>query len=243
MTAEEYEWALLVTVKQVQRKEYRGEINALVSNSRLDSRSHLLPLNPYVDAEGILRVGGRLKNADITDEQKHPMIIPKGAFTILLIANAHHRCLHGGIQQMLQYLRRRLWVMHARSQVKTYVWSCTLCRRHQRILQQQQMAALPRERVLVAPPFANSGLDYCGPFHIRIGGKRSTATTKTYAAIFLCMASRAVHIELAEDLSARSFIDVYDRFVSRRGICAKLFSDNGTQFVGSERQMRKDFQA
>ncbi|XP_049308631.1 uncharacterized protein LOC125777586 [Bactrocera dorsalis] len=240
VTAEEYEWALLLTVKQAQGKAYRREINALKSNSRLDSRNHLLALNPYVDLESILRVGGRLRNAEISNEQRHPMIIPKGSFANLLIADSHRRCLHGGIQQMLQYLRRRFWIIHARSQVKAYIWKCTVCRRHQRILQNQQMASLPRERVLVAPVFSNSGLDYCGPFHVRIGSRRSTTTSKTYAAIFVCMASRAVHIELAEDLSTRSFIDVYDRFISRRGICAKLFSDNGTQFVGADKQMRED---
>ncbi|XP_050339561.1 uncharacterized protein LOC126765914 [Bactrocera neohumeralis] len=240
VTAEEYEWALLLTVKQAQGKAYRREINALKSNSRLDSRNHLLALNPYVDPEGILRVGGRLRNAAISNEQRHPMIIPKGSFANLLIADSHRRCLHGGIQQMLQYLRRRFWIIHARSQVKAYIWKCTVCRRHQRILQNQQMASLPRERVFAAPVFSNSGLDYCGPFHVRIGSRRSTTTLKTYAAIFICMASRAVHIELAEDLSTRSFIDVYDRFISRRGICAKLFSDNGTQFVGADRQMRED---
>ncbi|XP_036321090.1 uncharacterized protein LOC118735442 [Rhagoletis pomonella] len=110
-------------------------------------------------------------------------------------------------------------------------------------MQRQQMASLPKERVLVAPPFYRSGLDYCGPFHVRVGSKRSAVTTKTYAAIFVCMASRAVHIELAEDLSTQAFINVYDRFVSRRGICATLYSDNGTQFICANRQMQEDLQA
>ena len=139
---------------------------------------------------------------------------------------------------MLQFLRQRFWLIGARAQVKSFIWTCTTCRRHLQILQRQQMASLPKERVLVAPPFSRSGLDYCGPFHVRV--HRATPTTKTYAAIFVCMASRAVHIELAEDLSTQAFIDVYDRFISRRGICTTLYSDNGTQFVGANRQIQED---
>lgn len=92
--------------------------------------------------------------------------------------------------------------------------------------------ATPRADTSSAEVFSNSGLDYCGPCHVHIGSKRSATTTKTYTAIFVCMASRAVNIELAEDLSVRSFIDFYDR-----GICAKLFKYDGTQFVGADRQI------
>lgn len=64
----------------MQGKEYRREINALKSDSRLDSRNHLLALNPYVNPEDILRVGGRIQRAEISNEQRHLMIIPKGIF-------------------------------------------------------------------------------------------------------------------------------------------------------------------
>ncbi|XP_049308644.1 uncharacterized protein LOC125777601 [Bactrocera dorsalis] len=86
VTAEEYEWALLLTVKQAQGKAYRREINALKSNSRLDSRSHLLALNPYVDLESILRVGGRLRNAEISNTMSswwHPANVTVPATTVL----------------------------------------------------------------------------------------------------------------------------------------------------------------
>ncbi|XP_017480697.1 PREDICTED: uncharacterized protein LOC108369976 isoform X2 [Rhagoletis zephyria] len=145
--------------------------------------------------------------------------------------------MHGGIREMLQYLRRDLWIVHARVRC---LHQCKTCKLHQRAMQQQQMADLPRSRVMVAPPFSNAGLDYAGPFLVRHGGKRSTTTTKTYAAIFICMCTKAVHIELAEDLSTRAFLDVFDRFVSRRGYCTNLYSDNGTQFVGANRQLQTD---
>ncbi|XP_050322476.1 uncharacterized protein LOC126754498 isoform X2 [Bactrocera neohumeralis] len=199
-------WALLLHIRQAQGNHFKQEIKALELHSRIAGRSEILALNPFLDADGILRVGGRLANSDLSEDQRHQTIIPRGALAYLLVADAHTRCLHGGIQQMLQFLRQRFWLIGARAQVKSFIWACTTCRRHLQIIQRQQMASLPKERVLVAPPFSRSGLDYCGPFHVRVGTHRATPTTKTYAAIFICMASRAVHIELAEDLSTQGLI-------------------------------------
>nr|XP_036227382.1 uncharacterized protein LOC118682524 [Bactrocera oleae] len=214
--------------------------SARSTSTRIVGRSQIIALNPFLDTDGVLRVGGRLTNTDLDEALRYQIIIPRGALAYLLVSDAHTRCLHGGIQQMLQFLRQRFWLIGARAQIKSFIWTCTTCRRHLQILQRQQMASLPKERVLVAPPFSRSGLDYCGPFHVRVGMHRATPTTKTYAAIFVCTASRAVHIDLAEDLSTQAFIDVYDRFISRRGICTTLYSDNGTQFVGAKRQMQED---
>ncbi|XP_017472768.1 PREDICTED: uncharacterized protein LOC108363795 [Rhagoletis zephyria] len=116
-------------------------------------------------------------------------------------------------------------------------------RRHKHIMMNQRMASLPKARVTPAPPFSVSGVDYCGPFNIRIGSKAIRTVKKTYAAIFVCMATKAVHIELAEDLSAEAFINIYTRFVNRRGLCTDLYSDNGTAFVGANRMMAEDLQA
>ncbi|XP_069968662.1 uncharacterized protein [Bactrocera oleae] len=244
ITAEEKEWALITHIRQSQGNMYHSEIKALKSRSSIDSSCKLLPLNPILDEEGILRVGGRLTNSELPYEQKHPIIL---AYTCplakLLVADAHKCCLHGGIQEMLQYLRMRFWILHARRIVKSYLHQCVVCRRHSRITHQQQMSSLPKSRVMVAPPFTHTGLDYCGPFNVRHGGKRSTTMTKTYGAIFICMATKAVHIELAEDLSSQAFIDVFDRFISRLGICSVLYSDNGTQFVGASRVMNQDLQS
>lgn len=101
------------------------------------------------------------------------------------------------------------------------------------------MASLPRDRVLVCPPFTNTGCDYAGPFYVRHGSARKTHT-KVYAVIFVCMSTKAVLIELAEDLSAQAFLDVFDRFVSRRGLCKTMYSDNGTQFQAAARILHQD---
>lgn len=130
--------------------------------------------------------------------------------------------------------------MTGRAVVKSYNNKCVECKLHTRATEQQQMAALPRTRVQPAPPFSRSSVDYMGPFSVRVGGPRSRTVVKTYGVVFVCMVTRAVHLELAENLSTGAFLDVYDRFIHRRGICQILYSDNGTQFVGANRQMKKD---
>lgn len=135
---------------------------------------------------------------------------------------------------MLQTLRQTYWILSGRAAVKRCVRACTTCRRHQKQMAQQQMAALPQPRVIQAPPFSSSGVDYCGPFNLRIGTRRTRTVTKTYVVIFVCMATKAVHIDVADDLSARAFLNV------AHAPCTHLYSDNGTAFVGANRIMLQD---
>lgn len=180
---------------------FSADINALSSHASVDTSSSLLTLAPFLDDYGVLLVGGRLSNAALPYDQRHPIILPRHSpLTTLIVHDVHHSTLHGGIQEMLQHIRRRYWILQARSVVKTVVHRYVTCRLHQRNMAKQQMGSLPRSRMLVSPPFTHTGLDYCGPFHIRTGGLRVVTTTKTYAAIFVCMTTKAVHIELADDL-------------------------------------------
>lgn len=119
---------------------------------------------------------------------------------------------------MLQYIRKNYWIVTGRAMVKSHMNRCKVCKLHTRMTEQQQMASLPKVRVQAAPAFYHSGVDYCGPFLVRVGGPRSRTLVKVYVCIFICMVTRSIHIELSEDLSTRAFLDVYDRFVHRRGI-------------------------
>lgn len=205
-------------------------------------KNPLSQFNPFLDTAGVLRVGGRLGNSDLLYGQKHPMILSKDSrLAQLLIEEAHQSTLHGGATEMLQYLRQEFWIVNGRSLVKSYIHRCTVCKRHQGTGAQQQMAALPRPRVTVCPPFTNTGLDYAGPFNCRHGNSRTTFT-KCYAVVFVCMATKAVHLEVAEDLSSQGFLDVFDRFISRRGLPKTMYCDNGTAFTGAARVMANDLE-
>lgn len=207
----------------------------------LPTSSRILTFAPYLDDRDILRVGGRIRHAELSYDRRHPIILAKNSkLAALIIAQIHQETLHGGTQLMLQTLRQKYWVLNGRAAVKQCAHKCVICRRHSQIMTQQQMASLPASRVRAAHLFQSAGVDYCGPFSIRIGTKRTRTTMKTWVAIFVCMSTKAVHIELAENLSADAFLNVYSRFTGRRGQCHHLYSDNGTAFTGADRKMRSD---
>ena len=117
------------------------------------------------------------------------------------------------------------------------VHKCLRCVRSKPSTVQQLMGDLPAARVTVARPFARTGVDYFGPIYVR-PAKRRTAV-KAYVAIFVCMCTKAVHLELVSDLSTDRFLQDLRRFICRRGLCTDIFSDNGTNFVGARNQLQE----
>ncbi|XP_045507446.1 uncharacterized protein LOC123703480 [Colias croceus] len=100
------------------------------------------------------------------------------------------------------------------------------------------MGSLPTVRCTPARPFLHSGVDYAGPINIRTTKGRGHHSYKGYICLFVCMATRAIHLEVVSDMSTPAFLAAFRRFVSRRGHCAKLWSDNGTTFVGASRELQ-----
>lgn len=105
---------------------------------------------------------------------------------------------------------------------------------------QQKMGDLPVTRVSPVRPFYVCGTDFAGPFLVRDGKLRNRVIIKSYMCIFICFTTKAVHIEIVSDLTSDSFLNCFKRFISRRGLCKKIYSDNGKNYVGAHNQI-KDF--
>ncbi|XP_030747675.1 uncharacterized protein LOC115876126 [Sitophilus oryzae] len=101
------------------------------------------------------------------------------------------------------------------------------------------MGSLPKPRVVPSRPFYYCGVDYAGPYLLKDGKTRNRVKIKAYVCIFICLSTRAVHAELVTDLSTEGFLNAFKRFVSRRGLCGHVFSDNATNFVGSNNELLK----
>lgn len=140
----------------------------------------------------------------------------------------------------LRKIREQFWIIHARAQVKSIVHKCLVCFRYRkRIMLKQQMAELPLFRTEQARPFTFVGCDYAGYFEIKTSMRRNAPVVKGYIALFICLTTKALHLELACDLSTAEFIMAFENFIARRGIPALLYTDNGTNFIGAEKEIKK----
>ncbi|XP_062563505.1 uncharacterized protein LOC134226611 [Armigeres subalbatus] len=137
---------------------------------------------------------------------------------------------------MLSVLRLRFWPLGGRSVIRNIVHRCQKCFRCKPTSVQQFMGDLPAARVTVSRPFSDAGVDYFGPVYLRPIPRR--ATVKAYVAVFVCLCTKAVHLELVSDLSTDRFLQALRRFVARRGLCTNIYSDNGTNFVGARNQLK-----
>ncbi|KAJ8017951.1 hypothetical protein HOLleu_44328 [Holothuria leucospilota] len=193
-------------------------------------------LNPMLENQ-LLRVGGRLNNAQIDYEAMHQVILPsKGDVVRLLVEHYHTVVGHSGWAATINALREKFWIIKGKCTIKRILRSCVICKKCNARPVQQIMAPLPSERVTGnRPPFTFTGVDYFGPIDV----KQGRSTVKRYGCIFTCLATRAVHLEVADCLDSDSFINAYRRFVARRGQVEKMFSDNGTNFVAGERELRE----
>jgi hypothetical protein len=94
-------------------------------------------------------------------------------------------------------------------------------------------------RVKPSKPFANIGVDYSGPFYVKQGEKRSKTLAKCYVGLFVCLSTKAIHLELVSELSTEAYPASLRRFIARRGLCDNIYSDNGTKFVGVEKELKE----
>ena len=197
--------------------------------------SPLRKLNPVL-IDGILCVGGRLEEASIEHDAKHPTILPsKHHVSDLIVRHYHELEGHMGASQVLAAIRQKFWLLRGPSTVKRTVSKCLVCQRWNSRRGDQIMAPLPMARVTsTEPPFTAVGIDYFGPILV----KQKRSHVKRYGCVFTCLAIRAVHIEIAHDLSTDSFIQAFQRFVSRRGPPLEIYSDNGTNFKGAEADIK-----
>ncbi|CAK1600436.1 unnamed protein product [Parnassius mnemosyne] len=101
------------------------------------------------------------------------------------------------------------------------------------------MGQLPFSRVTPARPFLHSDVDFAGPINVRMSKGRDNKSYKGYISLFVCMATKAIHLELISDLTSDAFIAGFKRFVARRGHVSEIWSDNGTNFVGASKELLK----
>ena len=250
INSKEFDAALLALIRLCQQQAFPGLVKALevdpwykVAGRAGDKemKRTLQSISKYCPfvANGVIRVGERLQRSGLPYDFKHPVVLPKEHhLTGLIILHAHYRAGHSSATYVMNELRKRYHVVGQRRTVKQYIKrNCMICRNQKAVPGSQLMAPLSAGRVTPSRgAFEHCGVDYMGPLEIKQGRNRLSR----YCCVFTCLASRAVHLEMAYDLSTDSFLMAFRRFLSVRGDTTRvMYSDNGTNFVGANSQLQK----
>nr|XP_053623742.1 uncharacterized protein LOC128682840 isoform X1 [Plodia interpunctella] len=237
LTSKELSDSLFLIIKYEQQSHLKNDICSLKCKNEI-VKGDLKPLCPFIDDRGLLRVGGRLKNASIPYSQKHPVVLPKNSrITDLIIQSEHLKCLHAGPRLLLSTINQRFWIVHGIRQIKKVIHKCIVCFKLKANAARQLMGSLPHDRVNVCRVFQKVGLDFAGPIMIKQSRLRKALETKAYVCVFVCFATKAIHLELASDLRTETFLACLKRFIARRGLPTDIYSDNASTFKSASRQL------
>lgn len=238
LTHQEISNSIQILVKLAQSQSFAEDIQSLKKSNRVRPNSKLSSLSPFLDKNNLIRVGGRLKNSNLVYNQKHQVLLPsKHPLTRLIIQDYHTRNLHAGVQTTLSFVRQVYWPINGKSEVKSILRKCIACFKARPLSINQQMGELPQNRITPCRIFSRCGVDYAGPVYIKDGKTRNRKIIKAYICVFICMTSKAIHLELVSELSTEMFLNALKRFVARRGLCTHIYSDNATNFTGANNEL------
>ncbi|XP_075264413.1 uncharacterized protein LOC142356371 [Convolutriloba macropyga] len=210
-------------------KSFKDAINNMKQHRPLSKNDRLLCLSPFFES-GLLRVSGRTKRSSLPFDAKHPIILySKKHSTQLYIQKCHEICMHIGVEYTRNYIQQKCHILGIRAFLR---------RRFRAQGLQPPMADLPdiRFQETQSPViFTNVGVDYLGPF----AAVHRDSELKTYICLFTCLLTRAIHLEVAEDLSTDKCLTAIRRFIARRGQPRLFLSDNGSNFLGARKQIRR----
>ena len=236
----------LLSTKEIKQAEHRlvllsqgrsfsVEKHSLSLGHPVPNNSKLVSLSPFLDKENLIRVGGRLKNSCLSMSQSHPIIINSKDILTTLMFNYFHVCLgHCGPSLLLCYIGKKYHVMGARRLSRSVCSQCTHCRKISPRIDHQLMGDLPKERVNFTPAFTVTGMDFAGPFTIKMGYVRKPVPLEAHICIFVCFSTKAVHLEVLSSQTTKALLACLDRFTARRNCPQVIYSDNGPAYVGAK---------
>ena len=172
-----------------------------------------------------------MTHAPLHPHVKHPAVLPRDSHISLLLVKHYHERVHQQGQGMTTNELRSngIWILGCSNLVSSHIYKCTKCRKFRRGMEQQRMSDLPVDRTEATPPFTFCGMDCFGLFYI----KERRKELKRYRVLLTCMCSRAIHIEMLDDLTSDAFINTLRSFIAIRGAVRQIKCDQGTNFVGA----------
>ena len=185
LSSTELDHALVVIMKSIQKPAFNEEVKQLQRCGKVSGASSLSELNPFMDENDLIRVGGRLENDNLSFEAKHPIILPyNDSYACLLLEMLHKDHMHCGSNTLIAITRQKFWPIKIKTMARAVLHKCVQCVKAKPVLYKLLMGNLPDERIQPCRPFSNTGVDFCGPFHVHY-----KVRGKVYIAVFCCFAT------------------------------------------------------
>ena len=233
VSVEEKEKAKAIIFKLLQREQFGEEMKSLKNEKEIPKSSKIIQFSPFLDEEGLIRAKGRIGKSHLDFNAKHPILLHwKHHAVELFLQNEHKNNQHEGTEHVRNIVQQKIWILGIRNALRSIKNKCVTCRKGRAQTITPVMADLPEERLDASTAFTNVGVDYFGPFTVKIGRRNE----KRWCFLFTCLTVRAVHIEVVPNLDTDSCLNAIMRFIARRGKPSTIISDNGTNFVGAERE-------
>lgn len=223
-----------------QKESYPQEYRALKNGKPLLANSRLLKLNIKLDSERIIRCDTRLKHAKYLQHSTKFLVVlpPKHGVTKLIVKHCHELSGHYSTNQTLAALLSKYWTISGREEIRELERECTGCKLLQAQTSTQIMAPLPSARTeITLRVIAYYSVDFGGPFLTK--QSRGKPKQKRCLCLFTCMCSRAVHLEMATGVGTDFLLNALYRMTCRRGIPVERYTDNDTNFVGADRELKE----
>ncbi|GFX42835.1 putative RNA-directed DNA polymerase from transposon X-element [Trichonephila clavipes] len=204
----------------------------LVQDKMFPNLKSIPIVNVFKDNEGIIRVKTKITEKKDDTNFIAPILMPsKCLLTTRLIEYYHLKHCHAGVQILMSILRKKFWIMKTRKTVREVVMKCVPCRRYSSNSPMSEPVSLPADRVKDANASDITGIDLAGPLFTRDGGK-------VWIVLYTCAIYRAIHLELVSSLSIECFMLSLRRFIARRTRPETIYTDNGTNFVGTNSELK-----
>ena len=209
-------------------------MKSLKAEKEILKNSKILQFSTFIDQQGLIRAQGIIGKSQLNFETKHPTLLHwKHHVVELFLRSEHKNSHHEGTEHVRNIVQQEFWILGIRNALRSIKNKCIRCRKGTAQTKAPVMADLPEERLVASTVFANVGVDYFGPFTVKIGRRNE----KRWCCLFTCLTVRAVHIENVTKLDADCCLNAFMRFIARRGKPVKMISDNGTNFIGAEKEM------
>ena len=204
-----------------QLESFPAESKQLADKKYVKISSCISSYSPFIGPNGLTRSTGRIQRLSATAfETRHPIILDSRHRLIRLFLRFYHnKHEHQSVDYLRSVIHQQFVVLRLRSASRKIETHCVCCRKRKAKTITLMMSDLPAERLgYRQPPFSNCGVHYFRPFHVTI--RRSL-----------------IHIELVPSMNTSSSVMAIERFISRRGTPSIIWSDNGKNFLGAEKEL------